>query len=43
MKWLQRFASSQRNIDLVAKWVGGTVMVLAALLSFLIIAATIFK
>jgi hypothetical protein len=29
-EWLLRFASSQKNIDRVAIWFGGTVSVLAA-------------
>ncbi|MGA7779099.1 MAG: hypothetical protein WCA85_15520 [Paraburkholderia sp.] len=33
MKWLLRFASSQKNIDRVAMWLGGTVAVAAVLLA----------
>lgn len=32
-EWLLRFASSQENIDRVAKWVGGTVSGLALALA----------
>lgn len=32
-QWLLHFASSQRNIDRVAMWFGGTVSILAATLA----------
>lgn len=43
MKWLHRFASSQKNIDSVAKWFGGAAMVFTLILVLLIITAKIFK
>jgi hypothetical protein len=33
MKWLTRFAASQKNIDRVAMWGGGVFMVLAVMLT----------
>jgi hypothetical protein len=43
MKWLFRFASSQKNIDCVAKWLGGTVAVLAVALAIALVIALILK
>jgi hypothetical protein len=42
-EWLLRFASSQKNIDWVAKWVGGTVAVLALAMVFALVVALILK
>jgi hypothetical protein len=43
MKWLTRFASSQKNIDCVAKLFGGAIALLAAVLVIVILVAKIFK
>lgn len=37
-EWLFRFASSQRNIDRVAMWLGGTVALVDAALAIVILA-----
>jgi hypothetical protein len=42
-EWLLRFASSQKNIDCVAKWLGGTVAVLAVMLAIALVVAIILK
>lgn len=42
-EWLLRFASSQKNIDRVAIWLGGTVSVLALAMVFAIVIALILK
>ncbi len=43
MKWLTRFASSQKNIDCVAKWLGGPIAVLGVVLALVILVDKIFK
>ncbi|MGF6727750.1 hypothetical protein P3T43_007142 [Paraburkholderia sp. GAS41] len=43
MKWLTRFASSQKNIDGVAKWFGGAIALLGAVLVLSILVPKIFK
>ena len=43
MKWLIRFASSQRNIDGVAKWFGGAIALLGVVLVLSIFVPKIFK
>lgn len=43
MRWLTRLAASQRNIDCVAKWFGGTVPVLAVLLAVVLQHVKFFK
>jgi hypothetical protein len=42
-EWLLRFASSRKNIDWVAKWVGGTVSALALAMVFELVVALILK
>lgn len=41
-KWLLHFASSQRNIDWVAIWFGGTVSVLALAWAVVVLVMRIF-
>jgi hypothetical protein len=43
MKWLTRFASSQKNIDCVAKWFGGSIALLGVVLVLCILVAKVFK
>jgi hypothetical protein len=43
MKWLSRFAASQKNIDRVAMWGGGVFMVLAAMLAIVLIIDKVFR
>ena len=43
MKWLTRFASSQKNIDAVAKWFGGAIALLGVVLVLVILVPRIFK
>ena len=43
MKWLTRFASSQKNIDCVAKWFGGSIALLGVVLVLCILVANVFK
>jgi hypothetical protein len=43
MKWLMHFASSQKNIDCVAKWGGGAIVVLALMLLFAISIVMVFR
>lgn len=43
MKWLFRFASSQKNIDCVAKWLGGSIAVFGVVLVLVILVAKIFR
>jgi hypothetical protein len=43
MKWLTRFASSQRNIDGVAKWFGGAIALLGVVIVLAILVAKVFK
>ena len=43
MKWLTRFASSQKNIDCVAKWLAGAIALLALTLQIVIFIAKTFK
>ncbi|SIN95058.1 hypothetical protein SAMN05444168_1597 [Paraburkholderia phenazinium] len=43
MKWLTRFASSQKNIDGVAKWFGGAIALLGLVLVLVILVPKVFK
>jgi hypothetical protein len=43
MKWLSRFAASQKNIDRVAMWGGGVFMVLAVMLAIALIVDKVFR
>jgi hypothetical protein len=43
MKWLNRFASSQKNIDCVAKYFGGALVVFGLVLAFVLVAIMIFR
>ena len=43
MKWLTRFASSQKNIDCVAKWFGGAIVLLGVVLVLVILVPRIFR
>jgi len=43
MKWLTRFASSQKNIDCVAKWFGGAIASLGVTLVLVILVDKVFK
>jgi hypothetical protein len=43
MKWLSRFASSQKNIDCVAAWFGGAIALLGVILVLAILVPRIFK
>jgi hypothetical protein len=43
MKWLSRFASSQKNIDCVARWLGGAIALLGVVLVLVIVVPRIFK
>jgi hypothetical protein len=43
MKWLTRFASSQKNIDCVAAWFGGAIALLGVVLVLVILVSRIFK
>jgi hypothetical protein len=43
MKWLTRFASSQKNIDCVAKWFGGAIALLAVVLVLVILVPKVFN
>jgi hypothetical protein len=43
MKWLTRFASSQKNIDCVAGWLGGAIALLGLVLVLVILVPKIFK
>jgi hypothetical protein len=43
VKWLLRFASSQKNIDCVAKWLGGPIAILGVVLVLVILVAKFFK
>jgi hypothetical protein len=43
MKWLTRFASSQENIDAVAKWFGGPIALLGVVLVLIILVGKVFK
>jgi hypothetical protein len=43
VKWLLRFASSQKNIDCVARWLGGPIAVLGVVLALIILVAKIFR
>jgi hypothetical protein len=36
-EWLCRFASSQKNVDRVAMWLGGTVSALAAAVAVVVV------
>ncbi len=42
-EWLVRFASSQKNIDCVAMWLGGTVSILAAALAVTVIVMLLLR
>lgn len=42
-EWLFRFASSQRNIDRVAMWLGGTVSLVAAAPAIVILVMLIIR
>jgi hypothetical protein len=43
MKWLARFASSQKNIDCIAAWLGSALVAFAAVLVLIILGPRIFK
>ena len=43
MKWLTRFASSQKNIDCVARWFGGAIALFGVVLVLVILVPRIFK
>ena len=43
MKWLTRFASSQKNVDCVATWLGGAIALLGVVLALVILVDKIFK
>ena len=43
MKWLTRFASSQKNIDCVAKWFGAAIALLGVVLVIVILVGKIFE
>jgi hypothetical protein len=43
MKWLTRFASSQKNIDGVARWLGAAIALLGVVLVLVILVPRIFK
>jgi hypothetical protein len=42
-EWLLHFASSQRDIDRVATWLGGTVSILAATLAATVIVMLLLR
>jgi hypothetical protein len=42
-EWLLHFASSQKNIDRVAMWLGGTVSILAATLAVTVIVMQLLR
>ncbi|SDH59004.1 hypothetical protein SAMN05216466_11187 [Paraburkholderia phenazinium] len=41
MKWLFRFASSQRNVDFVVEWVGRIALVLGLIAGIVLVVAII--
>ena len=43
MKWLTRFASSQKNIDCIANWFGGAIAFFAVVLVLVILLDKLFK
>jgi hypothetical protein len=43
MKWLFRFASSQKNVDCVVLWLGRFAMVLGAIAGIVLLVAIIRK
>jgi len=43
MKWLSWFASSQKNIDCIAAWLGSALVAFAAVLVLIILGPRIFK
>jgi hypothetical protein len=43
MKWLTRFASSQKNIDCIANWFGGAIALFAVVLVLVILLDKLFK
>jgi hypothetical protein len=43
MKWLTRFASSQKNIDCVARLLGSAIVLLAVVLVLIILVPKFFK
>jgi hypothetical protein len=43
MKWLFRFAESQRNVDFVVEWVGRIALVLGLIVGFVFVVAIIRK
>jgi hypothetical protein len=43
MKWLTRFASSQKNIDAVAKWFGGAIALLGLVLVLVMLVPKVFE
>ncbi|MFM0591382.1 hypothetical protein [Paraburkholderia dilworthii] len=42
-EWLFRFASSQKNVDRVAIWLGGTVSFITAILAIVVSIALVLK
>ncbi|SIN99504.1 hypothetical protein SAMN05444165_0428 [Paraburkholderia phenazinium] len=43
MKWLTRFASSQKNIDCVATWLGGAIALLGVVLVLVMLVPSFFR
>jgi hypothetical protein len=43
MKWLFRFAASQKNLDFVVEWVGRIALVLGLIVGFIFVVAIIRK
>jgi hypothetical protein len=43
MKWLDRFASSQKNIDSVAKYFGAPLVAFGLVLAFALVVIMIFR
>jgi hypothetical protein len=43
MKWLFRFAGSQKNLDFVVEWVGRIALMLGLIVGFIFVVAIIRK
>lgn len=43
MKWLSRFAESQKNVDCFIKWVGRVALVLGLIVAIILVVAIIRK